>query len=68
MIAIGRELFSGNCTPHHGVYLDLSSVYSEVAKDNPVDTKAFINAGLNLAFQPIELTLGAHTFLWWGSN
>ena len=63
MVAVGRELFAGNGTAHGGVYLDLSTVYHEVEKTNPSVTKVFKNAGLDLAFQPVELTLGAHTFL-----
>ncbi|MGA2990411.1 MAG: FAD-binding protein [Candidatus Korobacteraceae bacterium] len=61
--AVGRELFSGNITAHGGVYMDLSSAYSTIEKTNPSVTKVFKNAGLNLSYQPLEMTLGVHTFL-----
>ena len=68
IIAIGRELSSGNCTPHHGIYLDLSSVHSEVAADNPADTKAFTNAGIDPGLQTNRTNTRRAYFSWWGPN
>lgn len=62
--AVALEISKCRGTPHSGVYLDLSGIPFEVIKEvGPTIYKAFKSRGIDLAYQPMELGQGAHSFL-----
>lgn len=62
--AIGIEIAEGRGTEHGGVYLDLSDFKAEeLTNVGPAILKAFVKAGIDLHYQPMEITPSAHCFL-----
>jgi fumarate reductase (CoM/CoB) subunit A len=61
--AVAIEIYGGRATESGGVWLDASDVYDVMLSMNPGVMERFSAAGVDLRYQPMNLKLGAHTFL-----
>lgn len=62
--SVGKELFDGKGTRNGGVYLDLSDIpRDKIERIGPNIARTFQRNGVDLTYQPMELTQVAHTFL-----